>query len=93
MAPVAAAVAVIAAAAATVAIVVSAAASHVGHHVPNLGRVPLDTLEVLETVDLGDGVPFPRRVRVTLHEGRNHQVKRMLGACGASVDALCHTKA
>ena len=50
------------------------------------------TLEVLETVDLGNGVPFPRRVRVTLHEGRNHQVKRMLGACGASVDALCRER-
>lgn len=46
------------------------------------------TLEVLETVDVGESVPFPRRVRLTLHEGQNHQVKRMLGACGASVEAL-----
>ena len=49
-------------------------------------------LEVLETVadptDPAGGAPFPRRVRVTLHEGQNHQVKRMLGACGAAVEAL-----
>ena len=50
------------------------------------------TLEVLETVDVGESVPFPRRVRLTLHEGQNHQVKRMLGACGASVDALCRER-
>ena len=50
------------------------------------------TLEVLETVNVGDGVPFPRRVRLTLHEGQNHQVKKMLGACGASVDALCRER-
>ena len=50
-------------------------------------------LEVLETVDAGDGgAPFPRRVRVTLREGQYHQVKRMLGACGASVDALCRER-
>ena len=50
-------------------------------------------LGVLETVDAGDsGAPFPRRVRVTLREGQYHQVKRMLGACGASVDALCRER-
>eukprot|EP00966_Prymnesium_polylepis_P156639 3619278-Prymnesium_polylepis.1 len=48
-------------------------------------------LEVLECVDDPDGdlaAPFPRTVRVTLVEGINHQVKRMLGACGAHVGAL-----
>ena len=48
------------------------------------------TLEVIETVrdPEGGASPFPRRVRVTLQEGKFHQIKRMLGACGAGVEAL-----
>ena len=48
------------------------------------------TLEVVETVEdpAGGDEPFPRVVRVTLREGQYHQVKRMLGACGAAVCAL-----
>ena len=49
-------------------------------------------LEILETVaaPAGDAnaAPFPYRVRVTIVEGQNHQVKKMLGAVGASVDYL-----
>ena len=48
-------------------------------------------LEVLECVADPDGDearPFARTVRVTLVEGVNHQVKRMLAACGAHVCAL-----
>ena len=49
-------------------------------------------LEVLETVaDPDSGAsepPFARRVRVTVREGKYHQIKRMLGACGAAVEGL-----
>ena len=47
-------------------------------------------LEVVDSVADPDGadVPFPSRVRITLVEGQYHQVKRMLGACGAAVCAL-----
>ena len=48
------------------------------------------TLEVVESVadPAGGDEPFPRVVRVTLREGQYHQVKRMLGACGAAVCGL-----
>lgn len=47
-------------------------------------------LEVLDTVadPDGGGTVIVRRVCVTLEEGQFHQVKRMLGACGAAVVAL-----
>ena len=47
-------------------------------------------LEVVESVSDPDGgtEPLPHIVRVTLHEGHFHQVKRMLGACGGAVCAL-----
>lgn len=48
-------------------------------------------LEILETEadpEDAEGVMLPSLVRVTLVEGQYHQVKRMLGACGACVDAL-----
>jgi 16S rRNA pseudouridine516 synthase len=47
-------------------------------------------LEVLEVVDdpAGSCHPFPSVVRVRLTEGHYHQVKRMLGVCGAAVCGL-----
>ena len=45
-------------------------------------------LELVETVELAGLPPFPRVVRLTLVEGQYHQVKKMLGACGAYVEAL-----
>ena len=48
------------------------------------------SLQVLQTVADPDGgaEPFPSLVRVTLVEGRYHQVKRMLAVCGGAVAAL-----
>jgi 23S rRNA pseudouridine2605 synthase len=61
------------------------------------GRPGRDALQLLaEGVELDDGVTAPARVRrlgtsqleVTIHEGRKHQVKRMLAAVGHPVHRL-----
>ena len=49
-------------------------------------------LEVLETVDAGDAARRSRGACADAARGQYHQVKRMLGACGASVDALCRER-
>ncbi len=61
------------------------------------GPVPEHALRTLrEGVDLDDGRTAPAKVRqlkpglleITIHEGRNHQVKRMCEAIGHRVDTL-----
>ena len=58
---------------------------------PRVVRRPL-ALDRFTEVFGGERPELERRVRVTLREGQYHQVKRMLGACGASVDALCRER-